>query len=98
MSQELSGALPTLNMYYKKEITENVLKDSMKSMVMLAWGIFFSQMCDEADKFIDEESIEQEYQNFLEELHSYFRKDCGTFEKTLGNFTATSSFSMIEEL
>lgn len=98
MSQELSGALPTLNMYYKKEITENVLKDSMKSMIMLAWGIFFSEMCDEADKFIDEESIEQEYQNFIEELHSYFPKDCDTFEKTLSNFTATSSLSMIEQL
>ena len=98
MSQELSGALPTLNMYYKKEITETVLKDSMKSMIMLAWGIFFSEMCDEADKFIDEESMEQEYQNFIEELHSYFPKDCDTFEKTLSNFTATSSLSMIEQL
>lgn len=98
MSQELSGALPTLNMYYKKEITENVLKDSMKSMIMLAWGIFFSEMCDEADKFIDEESIEQEYQNFIEEVHSYFPKDCDTFEKTLSNFTTISSLSMIEQL
>lgn len=98
MSQELSGAIPTLNTYCRKDIIENVLKDSMKSMVMLAWGIFFSEMCDEADRFTDSESIEIEYNNFIEELHDYFPKDCNTFEKTLSNFTATSGLSVIEQL
>ena len=70
----------------------------MKSMVMLAWGIFFSEMCDEADRFTDSESIEIEYNNFIKTLHDYFPKDCNTFEKTLSNFTTTSQLSLIEQL
>ena len=98
VARTFGSSFQTLNMYYKKKITENVLKDSMKSMIMLAWYIFFSEMCNEADKFIDEESMEQEYQNFIEELHSYFPKDYDTFEKILSNFTATYSLNMIEQL
>ena len=80
MSQEMVGVIPTLKMYCNDARIEEALKDSMRGMIMHAWGIFFSDLSDEADNFVDPESLEVEYQDFIEELHNYFPKDCKTFE------------------
>ena len=82
----------------RDEETEQILVDTMRNILMKAWGVYFSRTSDNIHEYSDPQEIEDEYEEFLENLEEYFPKDKKTVSEAVSHITSTEQLKMIDEL
>ena len=97
MSREFALYIPSCGAIdYAK--AEEILTDSMLRMVLVPWGVFFTDLSKNIDEYDDPHDLEVEYQDFLSELHEWLPKSCDSFGKMMSYISSSEQLNTIDEL
>ena len=91
----------TLRMQYmriRENEAEQILTDTMLNILLKAWGVYFQKVSDRIYDYDDAKQIEEEYEEFIEDLEEYFPKDKKTVYEAVSHMVTNESLEMIDEL
>ena len=70
----------------------------MLRMVLVPWGVFFTDLSKNIEEYNDPHDLEVEYQDFLSELHEWLPESCNSFGKMMSYISSSEQLNTIDEL
>ena len=77
---------------------EPILVATMRDILLKAWGTYFTEVSNNIHEYSDPQEIEQEYDEFIEDLEKYFPKDKKNVFEAAGYMASNEQLKMIDEL
>ena len=77
---------------------EQILVATMRDVLLKAWGTYFTEVSNSIHEYSDPQEIEQEYDEFMEDLEKYFPKDKKNVFEAAGYMASNEQLKMIDEL
>ena len=77
---------------------EPILVATMRDILLKAWGTYFTEVSNSIHEYSDPQEIEQEYDEFMEDLEKYFPKDKKNVFEAAGYMASNEQLKMIDEL
>ena len=77
---------------------EPILVTTMRDILLKAWGTYFTEVSNNIHEYSDPQEIEQEYDEFMEDLEKYFPKDKKNVFEVAGYMASNEQLKMIDEL
>ena len=82
----------------KSDKMEQILVATMRDILLKAWGTYFTEVSNSIHEYSDPQEIEQEYDEFMEDLEKYFPKDKKNVFEAAGYMASNEQLKMIDEL
>ena len=82
----------------KSDKMEPILVTTMRDILLKAWGTYFTEVSNNIHEYSDPQEIEQEYDEFMEDLEKYFPKDKKNVFEAAGYMASNEQLKMIDEL
>ena len=82
----------------KSDKMEPILVATMRDILLKAWGTYFTEVSNNIHEYSDPQEIEQEYDEFMEDLEKYFPKDKKNVFEAAGYMASNEQLKMIDEL
>ena len=82
----------------KSDKMEQILVATMRDVLLKAWGTYFTEVSNSIHEYSDPQEIEQEYDEFMEDLEKYFPKDKKNVFEAAGYMASNEQLKMIDEL
>ena len=82
----------------KSDKMEQILVATMRDILLKAWGTYFTEVSNNIHEYSDTQEIEQEYDEFIEDLEKYFPKDKKNVFEAAGYMASNEQLKMIDEL
>ena len=82
----------------KSDKMEPILVATMRDILLKAWGTYFTEVSNSIHEYSDPQEIEQEYDEFIEDLEKYFPKDKKNVFEAAGYMASNEQLKMIDEL
>ncbi len=77
---------------------EQILTDTMRHILLKAWGIYFTKVSNNIYEYDYPKEIEEEYDEFIEDLEEYFPKGKRNVSEAISHMMSIEQIKMIDEI